>query len=261
MSRSLELILFETERSAAARALEAGVDGLIVDLERSGKHRRQEGADTEINEHRPEDLELSRELGARLRYCRLEGPGCWRPEQVEEVIGRGATHLLLPMVERPEQVATLLERVAGRAAVGILVETVAAVGEAAALAALPIFGAFVGLNDLAIERRSRSLFAALADGTVERVREAFAGKEFGFAGVTVVDRGEPLPARLLLAEMARLGATFAFLRRSFRRDLLGRDAHFEIRRVRETWAELLARPAAAIESDRRALAARLAELV
>jgi hypothetical protein len=260
MSPSLELVLFENNRAAAARALAAGVDGLIVDLEHAGKERRQEGADTEINAHRPEDLEIGRELGARLRYCRLEGPGRWRAGEVEEVLERGATHLLLPMVKHPAEVELLLARVAGRAAVGILVETVAAVEAASELARLPIYGAFVGLNDLAIERRSKSLFAALADGTVERVREAFADLELGFGGVTAIDRGEPLPARLLLAEMARLGASFSFLRRSFRRDVYGRDPFYEVRRIREAWAALRARGAAEVEADRLALLARLAEL-
>lgn len=260
MSDSLELVLFENDRAAAARALGAGIDGLIVDLEHAGKERRQEGADTEINAHRPDDLEVGRELGARLRYCRLEGPGRWRDAEVEEVLERGATHLLLPMVKRPAEVELLLARVGGRAAVGILVETVAAVEVAGELARLPIYGAFVGLNDLAIERRSRSLFAAMADGTVEKVRDAFAGLEFGFGGVTAIDRGEPLPARLLLAEMARLDTTFSFLRRSFRRDLVGRDAAHEVRRIREAWTALRARGAAEVDADRRALLARLAEL-
>lgn len=260
MSRPLDLVLFETRREAAALAIAAGIDGLIVDLEHAGKHRRQEGADTEINGNSPSDLDHGRELGARLRYCRVEGPGAWRDAEVEEVLERGATHLLLPMVDHPRQVEALLARVEGRAEVGILVETVAAVAAAAELARLPIFGAFVGLNDLAIERRSRSLFAALADGTVERVRAAFAGREFGFAGVTAIDRGEPVPARLLISEMARLGATFSFLRRSFRRDLVGRDMAVEVGRLRAAWDELTRRGAEEVEADRRELAACLAQL-
>lgn len=260
MSRQLDLVLFAASREAASAAIAAGIDGLIVDLEHTGKKRRQEGADTEINGHRPADLDHGRELGARLRYCRLEGPGYWSDGEVEEVLARGATHLLLPMVENPAQVERLLGRVDGRAAVGILVETVAAVGCARELAALPLYGAFVGLNDLAIERRSKSLFAALADGTVERVREAFAGRELGFAGVTAIDRGEPLPARLLIAEMARLGATFSFLRRSFRRDLVGRDMALEVGRLRAAWTALQQRSADEVERDRRELAARLSEL-
>lgn len=260
MSRPLDLVLFENDPVAAAAALAAGIDGLIVDLEFTGKERRQEGADTEINRHRPADLELGRRLGARLRFCRLEGPGFWRDAEIEEVLELGATHLLLPMVEEPQQVETLLDRVAGRAAVGILVETAAAVDCAPELAGLPLFGAFVGLNDLAIDRGSRHLFVALADGTVERVREAFAGKEFGFAGVTLVDRGSPVPARLLLAEMARLEATFAFLRRSFRRDIVGRDIAEEIAKVRRIWETLRQRGADEIRRDQLALGARLVEL-
>jgi len=260
MSRPLDLVLFAAGREAAAAAIAAGIDGLIVDLEHTGKQRRQEGAGTEINGHHPADLDHGRELGARLRYCRLEGPDFWRDGEVEEVLERGATHLLLPMVENAAQVEKLLARVAGRAAVGILVETVAAVAAVRQLAALPIYGAFVGLNDLAIERRSKSLFAALADGTVERVSEAFAGRELGFAGVTAIDCGEPLPARLLIAEMARLEATFAFLRRSFRRDLVGRDMAHEVSRLREAWSALRRRGPEEVERDRRELAARLAEL-
>lgn len=260
MSRQLDLVLFAGGRDTSAAALAAGIDGLIVDLEHTGKHRRQEGADTEINGHRPADLDHGRALGARLRYCRLEGPEHWRDREVEEVLERGATHLLLPMVTHPRQAEKLLGRVAGRAAVGILVETMAAVQRARELAALPLYGAFAGLNDLAIERRSRSLFAALADGTVERVREAFAGRDFGFAGVTAIDCGAPLPARLLIAEMARLGATFAFLRRSFRRDLVGRDMAVEVARLREAWQSFATRGPLEVERDRRELAARLAEL-
>lgn len=260
MSAALDLVLFENDAAAAAAALAAGIDGLMIDLEFAGKHRRQEGADTEISEHQPGDLDLAARLGARLRFCRVEGPGRWRPAQVEEVLARGATHVFLPMVEKPAEVELLLDQVAGRAAVGILVETEAAVAAAAALARLPIFGVFVGLNDLAIARRSKNLFAALADGTVERVRGAFAGKDFGFAGVTAMSRGEPLPARLLLAEMARLGATFAFLRRSFRRDMVGRDPHAEVAAIRRTWTELNARSAAAVAADHGELMARLREL-
>jgi hypothetical protein len=256
----LDLLLFEPEPEAAAAALAAGIDGLIVDLELDGKRRRQEGADTEINDQQPSDLELGRGLGARLRYCRIEGPGLWTREQVEAVLGHAPTHVLLPMVETPEEVERLLAMVDGRAAVGILVETVAAVARAAELAALPIFGAFLGLNDLAIQRHSRHLFVALADGTVERVRAAFAGREFGFAGVTVLDGGHPVPVRLLLAELARLDATFSFLRRSFRRDRLGCDLAFEVGRLREVWRELRARDADAVERDHQALLAKIAEM-
>lgn len=260
MSRPLDLVLFENDPATAAAALAAGIDGLIVDLEFTGKARRQEGADTEINRHRPADLELGRRLGARLRFCRLEGPGFWHEDEIEEVLELGATHLLLPMVEEPRQVETLLRRVAGRAEVGILVETAAAVDCASELAGLPLFGAFVGLNDLAIDRGSRHLFVALADGTVERVREAFAGKEFGFAGVTLIDRGSPVPAPLLLAEMARLEATFAFLRRSFRRDIVGRELALEVAKVRRAWEALRQRGEEEIRRDQMVLSARLAEL-
>jgi hypothetical protein len=256
----LDLVLFETAHEEAAAALAAGVDGLIVDLEQSGKHRRQEGADTEINGHQPRDLDLARELGARLRFCRVEGPGQWEASQVDEVIARGATHILLPMVRTVDEVQVLLDQVAGRVAVGILVETEEAVRQVEVLARLPLFGVFVGLNDLAIERRSKDLFTPLVDGTVERVREAFENRQLGFAGVTVLDGGAPVPARLLLAEMARLGASFAFLRRSFRRDIAGRDLAVELDRIRHSFADLRRRSPDEIAADRHELLVQLKEL-
>lgn len=259
-SPHLDLVLFETAPQAAAAALAAGVDGLIVDLEKAGKQRRQEGADTEINEHHAADLDLARQLGARLRFCRIEGPGLWRPSEVEEVIARGATHLWLPMVREAAEVTALLEQVAGRVAVGVLIETEAALGRLGTLAELPLCGAFVGLNDLAIERRARNLFAPLVDGTVERVAEAFAGRMLGFAGVTVVAGGAPLPARLLLAEMARLKASFGFLRRSFRRDVVGRDLQPEVARIRELFATMCGRSLERVALDREACRTRIMEL-
>ena len=92
---------------------------------------------------------------------------------------------------------------------------------------------YLGLNDLAIERGTRNIFAAVADGMVERVREAFRAP-FGFAGLTLPDAGFPIPCRLLIGEMARLGCQFSFLRRSFHRDIRGRDLAIEIPRLRAT---------------------------
>jgi len=134
----------------------------------------------------------------------------------------------------------------GRCGVGILIETVDAVGCAFELARLPLSRVYVGLNDLSIERRSRSLFEALTDGLVDGIRPYF-GVPFGLAGLTLPECGRPIPCRLVIAEMARLSCGFSFLRRSWRRDMAGRDPRVEVPRLK-----------AAIESSRRRSAGEIA---
>ncbi len=115
----------------------------------------------------------------------------------------------------------MIGHVNGRCGVGMLLETCEAVVGAADFARLPLSRVYVGLNDLAIARRSANIFEAVADGTVDRLRPLFT-VPFGFGGLTLPDAGHPIPCRLLMAEMTRLECTFSFLRRSFRRDTQGR---------------------------------------
>ena len=232
----------------------AGIGAFIVDWEHRGKDRRQQGFDTEINRDTPEDLERMAGLdGARL-VCRINAWGDHTPTEVETAVAAGATDLLLPMAKAPREVERYLAAVAGRCAAGILVETREAVTCAGELAQLPLAAVYVGLNDLAISRGSRTIFDAVIDGTVERLRETFAATSFGFGGLTCVDRGEPIPCRLLLAEMVRVGADFSFLRRSFRRDIANRDWAEEVRRLRQEEIRLAGRPPAEVARDRADLA-------
>jgi hypothetical protein len=91
---------------------------------------------------------------------------------------------------------------------------------------------YVGLNDLSIERGDLNIFAPVVDGTVEWTRRHF-DVPFGFAGLTVVDGGVPIPCRLLIGEMARIGCAFTFLRRSYHADIRGRDPVHELARLRD----------------------------
>jgi citrate lyase beta subunit len=247
----LDLVLFASSGPSAAAARAAGLEAGIVDLEWQDKERRQAGADTEINRDRPEDVAALRAAGIPRRLCRIDGPGRWTPHQVEAVLAAGATEILLPMVREAADARALLAAVGGRARCGILVETPEAVERAGELAGLELDSIYVGLNDLAIGRGSPHLFVALLDGTVDRLRAAFSAHRFGVAAATTVDGGRPVPSRLLLAELARLGCDFTFLRRSFRRDLAGRDLATEVGRIRSLWTELGRRDAGEVVADRR----------
>ena len=241
VATGIDLQLFTTDPARAQRAVLGGITAFVVDWEWRDKEGRQRGFDTEVNRDTPEDLNRMSKVPGTRCVCRVNRFGPWTPEEVEVAIGCGATQLLLPMVETPVEVEAYLRLIRGRVRAGILVETQAACERARDLAALRVDAVYIGLNDLAISRATPAIFSALVDGTVERLREAFPDTPFGFGGLTVVDRGCPVPCIRLLEEMARLRASFTFLRRSFRRDILDRDLAFEVRRLQETWHVLLLR--------------------
>jgi hypothetical protein len=237
----IELQLFATDPAVGRTAVAAGITSFVIDWEWRGKESRQTGFDTEINRDTADDLARMSAVAGSRRVCRINRFGSWTPDEVELAIASGATQLLLPMAERAVEVEAYLGLVRGRVRAGILLETREACACASELARLNLDAVYVGLNDLAISRGTPCIFTALADGTVERLRDAFGDTPFGFGGLTVVELGHPIPCMRLLEEMARLRSSFTFLRRSFRRDTVGRDVAAVVRQIQETWRQLLQR--------------------
>jgi 2-keto-3-deoxy-L-rhamnonate aldolase RhmA len=252
-----ELLLFSTEREFVLEAAAAGIDGIIVDWEVAGKERRQAGADTEINHDTLEDLERVRSWVDLPVLCRINSPGPMTERELESAIGAGADEVLVPMARSPHELERVIEAARERCGVGALIETVEAVERVREFAALPLSRLYVGLNDLSIDRRSSSIFTALVDGTVERVSAAVDGS-FGFGGLTAPDRGYPIPCRLLIGELIRLGSSFSFLRRSYKRDVGGEGQAALVARLRSALTEACARTPLEIERDRRELAEAVA---
>ena len=242
------LLLFSTDSTMVQQADAAGIDGIIVDWEDRGKDVRQAGADTEINHDTRADLKRVRAISRAPIICRVNATCESTAEEIEAAIACGATEVLLPMVRAASEVDAVIELVGGRCGVGILVETVAAVERARDFGQLPLARVYVGLNDLAIERRSASIFEAITDGTVDRLREIFS-VPFGFGGLTLPDRGHPVPCRLLIDEMVGLRCQFSFLRRSFHRDIRGRAVSEGLRLIREALADAHSRLGSQVAHD------------
>jgi hypothetical protein len=252
MDCGFELLLFSTDSAIIRQATGAGVSGIIVDWEHLGKQGRQSTYDTEINHDTLDDLRRVRACTDARVLCRINRFGETTADEVEAAISAGADELFLPMVRSPVEVEAVLNRVRGRCGVAILVETMAAVQSAAELAQLPLTRVYTGLNDLAIDRKSPNIFTALADRTVESVRRAF-DVPFGFGGLTIPDRGHPIPCRLLMGEMTRIDCSFSFLRRSFLRDVRGRDLDVEVPLILRAIDLARMRPASLVDRDRRDL--------
>ena len=246
----MDLLLFTVDPSWGRDVVAAGAAGIVVDWERRGKARRQEGENTQINDDTPEDLSRMRAAVDGRLVCRINGYGPWTPSEVADAVARGADEVLLPMVRTEEEVDRTLDLAAGRCGVGILVETQDAVDRSVALARRPLSRIYVGLNDLRIDRRSTELFRPLVDGTVDAVR-ATVDQPFGVGGLTLPGGGFPVSADLLAAELVRMGTDFTFLRRSFTADMAGRDPFTEVPRLLDSLAALR-RSAPAVVAENRA---------
>lgn len=230
----MKLLLFHAEPALTLKCRHAGMDGMILDLERRGKEARQEDFDTQISVHDLRDLEWLRAHYDGPIICRVNGGDEISAAEVRGALALGADEILLPMITRVDQVQTVLDWLGTSARLGIMLETREALGIAGALSRCRISRAYVGLNDLAISLGNRSIFRAMVDGTVEALRARF-DLPFGVAGLTHPALGSPIPSSLLLAEMKRLDAHFSFLRRSFYRDLASFEPGDIIAAIRDRW--------------------------
>ena len=246
---SIDLFLFTSDLAFARRSFAAGITAFVLDWESYGKRQRQQFADTDIHVDTPQDVQVISQITDARRVCRINQFGAWTRQEVEAAIAAGTTHLLLPMVETPQQVESVLRFVDGRVKVGILVETSLGCSRAQELATLPLDLVYVGLNDLAISRGTKNIFAPLADGLAMRLRECFVDIPFGLGGLTVVSAGTPIPCLELMAELARLRCDFTFLRRSFKRDIVGRNMCHELKQIAQHWQRLSSRPPEQVERD------------
>ena len=176
------------------------------------------------------------------------------------MVALGARVVMLPMVATPKEAARFVELVAGRAHVVLLVETAAALEAVGDLAAVPgVDEIHVGLNDLALSLGLASRWQALADEHLAVAARAVhaAGRRFGFGGIGGVDDDAlPMPADLIYAEYARLGATAALMARAFPTtgDLARRVAQARARLASWRAASPAALAAAHAELSRRAAA-------
>ncbi|MGH8518668.1 MAG: aldolase/citrate lyase family protein, partial [Panacagrimonas sp.] len=148
----LELLLFTHDASYASTALQGGMDAIVVDWEWHGKSGRQAGRDTEINCGTEADLARMRAaIGSGKLICRINNCDKVREDEIERAIRHGADEIWLPMVRDLATVAATLRQLAGRARLGVQVETADALSLGPALQALDLARVYIGLNDLHID--------------------------------------------------------------------------------------------------------------
>lgn len=214
----MDLIFITNNPTWARTAAEAGVDRVMVDLEKVGKQDRQGHLDTLISEHSLDDVAMIRAVLPKSTSLMVRtDPWPHSQSQIEYAIDAGADRLMLPMFEGPRTVEQFVRAVGGRVGTVLLLETKRALLEMETVLAIEgIDEVHVGLNDLHLALGKAFMFELLADGTVEAIAKSVhrAGPRFGFGGVARVGGG-PLRPELILSEHARLGSSMVILSRDF----------------------------------------------
>jgi citrate lyase beta subunit len=234
--------LMTNDPHLAGLADRAGVDRIGIDLDRIGKSARQP-ASYRISGHAPADLEVLRRVVRPGRlFARTDPLHPDSRQQIEELLARGVSSLMLPMFREVEEAAEFVALVAGRAEVVLLVETVAAAFRIDRIARLAgVDEIMIGLNDLHLDARLDERFEIVTSDLMIAVARTVSacGVRFGFGGLgRCDDQSLPLPSPLLYPQYARLGASSAIMARSFHGpspcDL--REPLSKARRVLAAWA-------------------------
>jgi hypothetical protein len=221
---AFRLTLITDDPVLAANADRAGVDRIGPDLEQFGKIERQAGLNTRLSQHTIEDVaKVGRALERARLFVRVNPINASTAAEVDSAIARGARLLMLPFFRTVDEVETFVRLVDGRASVMLLVETAAAVVRLREILAVPgISEIMVGLNDLHLELAVNNHFEVLASPVLDAIaREVHNARlPFSVGGVGRPDDASlPIPAELVFAQFPRLGATGAWLSRSFLRDV------------------------------------------
>jgi HpcH/HpaI aldolase/citrate lyase family len=217
---AFRLTLITDEVALAGAADRAGIDRIGLDFERIGKASRQAGEDTRLSDHSWDALgPISRCLTRAALFVRLNPVNPHSPDEIDRALRHGAKVLMLPFFHDADEVDRFVRLVAGRAAVVILLETAPAAVRIRDVLAVPgIDEVMLGLNDLRLQFGVESHFEVLAspllDALAGEVRRA--GLLLSVGGVARPDdTGLPVPPDLVYAQFPRLGATGAWLARSF----------------------------------------------
>lgn len=221
MSHDFLLTLLSRDPALVAHADRAGVDRIGIDIERLGKRERQaDVSDARISDHDLDDLAT---VAAAVRradvFIRLNPWHDGTPTEIDRAIAGGVKVVMLPYFSRVRDVQAFVDAVAGRATVVLLVETAAAAARLHEVVAVAgVTEIMVGLNDLHRTFGLANHFEMLASDIMTTIGRVVrdAGLRFGFGGVARPhDRSLPVPAELVIAQYPRLGATSAWIARSF----------------------------------------------
>lgn len=198
-------------------------------------------------------------------FVRINPINAETADEVEAVLRGGAQVVMLPYFRTAEEVDTFVRLIDGRASAMILLETASSVVRIREILDVPgVSEVMVGLNDLRLELGVQNHFEVLASPLLEGIAGEVkkANLPFSVGGVARPDDRElPVAPDLVLAQLRRLGATGAWISRSFVQNLPApRDLAQGVKAIRQRLTEWGAASPAKLEHARKQLAERAREL-
>ena len=250
MSKPLDLFLFTVDPIFGRTTLSAGISAFVVDWEQKGKTQRQVGFDTEINtdyRQRHPNHGVATRISSRLQN-QLDGEPNSRGSRQRYRSRRNGSHVA---DGRDPPGSRTLHGMCRRQGFGRHPGGNGRRLQSCERVCFPGRRPGICGTERSVHQAGgrNNIFEPFIDGAVDRLREIFHSIPFGVGGLTVVDKGAPVPCLRLMEEYARIEIDFTFLRRSFKKDIVGRDMRAEIDRVNETWNRLLDRDPAQVRSD------------
>ncbi len=210
---------FTDDPDLAAVLDAAGVDRIGIDLERLGKAKRQEGANSWISQHEVGTLAELRPRLSRAKLLARINP--WNPasaDEIEEVLALGAEVVMLPFFKTIGDVAATLEAIDDRALLVPLVETVPALDILEGIRDLGLHEIHFGLTDLRLEMGYPAFVPVFEDPRFEAAVERAKAASLRYAIAGVARPGDtrlPIDPESVYRQMRRLGARGALVSRSF----------------------------------------------
>ena len=223
-NKHLTLCLITANSDLAISAQQAGVDRIMVDLEKIGKAKRQKGLDLYLSNHKLEDVRLIKQgLYKAQLLVRINPLYFGTSDEIEDVIKFGAQIVMLPMFESSEEVSYFIKLVRSRVKISLLLENKTACENIESIVKVPgIDEIHIGLNDLCLSYGNSNIFDVLCNGVIERLSDIIraAGIKFGFGGVTDPNsKYLPISADSIIAAHAKYSSSVALLGQSFKNNL------------------------------------------
>jgi len=253
------LTVLTDDPALAAVADAAGVNRIGIDIETLGKAERQAGWNTRIERHDWDGLAAVARVVRRAElFVRVNPIHPGTPAEIETALELGARVLMLPAFRTADEAAVFVRTIRGRARAVLLLEMAPAVVRIREILAIPgIDEVMLGLNDLRLQMGVVNHFEVLASPLIDMLA-AEVGRcrlPLAIGGVGCVgDQRMPISTDLVYAQYPRLGATGAWVARSFMRSVVSPDFADAIRALRSRLSEWAAASPQELESARAELA-------
>lgn len=244
----LKLLLCTKDINLVHLAEKTDIDGIIVEWERIEENDNNLIEKQIIESEWGKILEEIRNQTNKHLICRLNPNHSLRNFELETAISLGADEIWLPKISTFQEVEKALNLIDNRCQLGVVIETEEGIKLAEKLNQLPLSHIHIGLNDLRDALGKPHSFYSLIDGTVENIVKNLV-IPYGFGGLTLPEKGSPIPCQLLMGELIRLGCNFSLLRRSFIADTLNKNWQEEVTKIRSELNKIYARSQEQIELD------------